>query len=148
MGLGKLEHRWGVWVMTTESNRRRARPLAVRLAEKLVQTESGCIVWTGTVTRDGGYGKISVGGRHGRILVTHRVAWELENGPIPEGLWVLHRCDNPPCCNVQHLFLGDSATNVADMVAKGRHRPQGRVPVRIGERQRRLARSTAGSCGP
>lgn len=52
----------------------------------------------------------------------HQVAWILTNGPIPPGMGVLHRCDNQPCCNPSHLFIGTQADNVADMVAKGRHR--------------------------
>ncbi len=51
---------------------------------------------------------------------THRIAWEEANGPIPEGLHVLHSCDNPPCCNVGHLFLGTAQDNADDKVAKGR----------------------------
>ena len=50
----------------------------------------------------------------------HRVAWVLYRGKIPRGKKVLHRCDNPPCCNPEHLFLGTQADNVADMVTKGR----------------------------
>jgi len=50
------------------------------------------------------------------------VAWEDVNGPISDGLWVLHRCDNPPCCRPDHLFLGTPADNTADMIAKGRGR--------------------------
>ncbi len=53
-------------------------------------------------------------------MPAHRVAWVVWRGPIPDGLWVLHTCDNPPCCNPAHLFLGTRADNIADMVAKGR----------------------------
>lgn len=51
---------------------------------------------------------------------SNRVAWMLSFGPIPDGLWVLHRCDNPPCCNPRHLFLGTCGDNVRDCIAKGR----------------------------
>ena len=91
---------------------------AVRLAQSLVVRDSGCIEWTGTATYQG-YGQIRF---NGRSIGTHRAAWELVNGPIPEGLCVLHHCDNPPCCNVDHLFLGTRTENNADMLAKKRGR--------------------------
>jgi hypothetical protein len=79
-------------------------------------------VWTGSKDRKG-YGKIGIGslkdGTRG-IATVPRVAWVLTYGPIPEGLCVLHRCDNPPCCRPAHLFLGTRAENRADMLAKGR----------------------------
>ena len=75
--------------------------------------------------RGGGYGQFRIAPDQSPQRAS-RVAWALASGPVPDGLWVLHRCDNPPCCNPAHLFLGDRAANVADMVAKGRaavHRP-------------------------
>jgi hypothetical protein len=93
------------------------RPLEERFWEK-VQKGEGCWAWTGATVY--GYGRIGAGGTYGPALMAHRVSWELHNGPIPEGMNVLHRCDNPPCTNPEHLFLGTHADNVADKVAKGR----------------------------
>ena len=75
-----------------------------------------CHLWKAHRNRDG-YGRVRVGGK---VLYAHRAAWELENGPVPEGLCVLHRCDTPRCVNVEHLFLGTQADNIADMETKGR----------------------------
>lgn len=82
--------------------------------------ESDCLEWQGA-TNEAGYGVIGRGGRSGGNVLTHRLMWETKVGPIPDGLCVLHDCDNPPCVRMTHLFLGDRADNNADMRAKGRH---------------------------
>lgn len=66
-----------------------------------------------------GYGVLFFG-KEGREVRAHRFAWELLRGPIPAGLWVLHRCDVPSCVNPDHLFLGTAKDNTADMIRKGR----------------------------
>ena len=78
-----------------------------------------CWEWTAHC-KSNGYGQISI---HNKQLLTHRVAWEVTNGPIPDGLYVCHHCDNPPCCNPAHLFLGDQFDNMRDAREKGRKPP-------------------------
>ncbi len=63
---------------------------------------------------------------NGKIVYMHRLAWEDANGTIPDGLCVLHKCDNPACINVDHLFLGTHKENMEDRDRKGRHRSQHR----------------------
>jgi micrococcal nuclease len=102
--------------------------LGLRLQRRLVESsppahcpELGpCLTWTGFVNPRG-YGQINRGGRDLGLALTHRVSWEQAYGPIPDELNVLHRCDNPPCCRPDHLFLGTIADNNADMLAKGRY---------------------------
>jgi len=75
-----------------------------------------CWEWL-AYTDVGGYGKFKF---NGNDIRAHRFSWMLCNGEIPEGMFVLHHCDNPPCVNHHHLFLGSAADNSADMVRKGR----------------------------
>jgi len=86
--------------------------------DRLVATEAGCLEWQG-YRETFGYGQIRI---NGKLYKAHRYAFELAYGPIPEGLVICHRCDNPPCCNPEHLFLGTHADNIADRCAKGRTR--------------------------
>jgi hypothetical protein len=81
-----------------------------------VEKTATCWVWT-ACRHPQGYGQF---GCAGRIVKAHRVAWELTHGPIPDGLQVCHRCDNPPCVNPDHLFLGTQRDNNHDCIAKGR----------------------------
>lgn len=53
-------------------------------------------------------------------VIAHRAAWECHNGPIPNGLCICHKCDNPPCINIEHLFIGAQKDNMADCSIKGR----------------------------
>lgn len=78
-----------------------------------------CWPWKKSARRDG-YGIVSQGTRYG-TRYAHRLAWRLSHGEIPKGLFVCHHCDNPPCCNPKHLWLGTAADNIADMDSKGRH---------------------------
>jgi hypothetical protein len=82
----------------------------------------GCWPWLGA-TASGGYGSFSAGG----LGTAHRFAFEAARGRGSIGdKFVCHRCDNPPCCRPEHLFLGTCADNMRDMVLKGRsNKPHG-----------------------
>jgi hypothetical protein len=86
-----------------------------------VDKTGDCWIWTAGKNQDG-YGLFCTGPRSGmQHHPAHRYAWELTHGEITDGQWVLHRCDNPPCVNPAHLFLGNARDNVDDMHAKQRH---------------------------
>jgi HNH endonuclease len=81
-----------------------------------LQSETGCRCWPGAHDADG-YGMLYFGKRQWRAP---RLVWTLTRGPIPPRMVVCHTCDNPPCCEPRHLWLGTIKQNSHDMVAKGR----------------------------
>lgn len=81
------------------------------------EMQGECLVWQGK-TDTSGYGYFHA--ERGRYWKAHRAVYTLSKGPIPKGMYVLHTCDNPPCINIEHLFLGTQYTNMRDMIAKGR----------------------------
>ena len=103
---------------------RRSRPLSERFWEKVQKADGdACWLWTGAIQSSNGYGRIARGDPSikPRVEGAHRIAYELQCGPIPSGMSVLHKCDRPACCRGSHLFLGTAKDNSADMYAKGRN---------------------------
>lgn len=106
----------------------RKRPVEERFAEKVSpEPNTGCHLWMGAADPLG-YGRF---GRRNRVYLAHRVAWELRHGPIPAGMCLCRRCDNPACVNPGHLFLGTRIDNNRDRDQKGRlwvgHRSKRRI---------------------
>lgn len=95
--------------------------LETRFFAKVKKTD-GCWLWTGyRLKNDDGktYGRLAV---NGHLMLAHRCSWQMANGEIPQGLLVLHSCDNQQCVRPDHLFLGTQLDNVRDMHRKGRDR--------------------------
>lgn len=88
-----------------------------KIAGSLTVTPTGCWEWQGRRLKRG-YGRI---GDSKKEKLVHRLVYELCVGDVPPGQEVCHECDNPPCCNPAHLFVGTRSVNLKDMAAKGRH---------------------------
>lgn len=116
----------------------RRTPTEPRFWERIQTTDRGCWEFTGKCDCHG-YGTIWVSEEQ-RIMFTHRYSWSLAHGEIPEGLDVLHKCDNPPCVNPDHLFLGTQSDNAKDMHQKGRrHVPTVEISQKISAAHNPLA---------
>lgn len=89
--------------------------------------ESGCWIWTGNWNQTG-YGSVKRRGKW--VDAAHRLFYKLHVGPIPDGLFVCHKCDVPACCNPDHLFLGTNSENQIDRHRKGRIKVHGVIPDR------------------
>lgn len=92
--------------------------------EKYVIRQNGCWNWRSFKDKNG-YGEMAYQKTTNKA---HRISWMIYNGSIPDGMYVLHKCDNPPCSNPDHLFLGDAGDNRRDC------RDKGRMPIRRGEK--------------
>ena len=99
------------WILSAED----------RLSEGLMEVEgplsTPCWEWVKSL-HSKGYGQIWF---NGKLWLVHRLSWFLHNGPIPDGMLICHHCDNRPCGNPTHLFLGTDADNIHDMMTKGRY---------------------------
>lgn len=97
---------------------RRPTPFGKRFEAKVLKTDS-CWLWKGGIGA-GGYGYTWFNNRSTRA---HRASYEFHVAKIPEGMFVLHKCDNPPCVNPEHLFVGTPLDNMLDKIKKGRNNP-------------------------
>lgn len=124
---GMCDTHYSYYRRTGVIGERKIKPLSERLDEKLDKTpglgpNGDCWEWRGYI-HPVGYGQISLGCEKDNVVVhTHRAAYIVAHGSIPEGLWVLHKCDNRKCCNPDHLWVGTPKENTQDMIAKGRRR--------------------------
>lgn len=83
-----------------------------------IKSENDCWEWKAYRTKRSGYGSFGI---KYSVIAAHRVAWMLTNGEIPANLYVLHKCDNPPCVNPKHLFIGTQKDNMDDCASKKRN---------------------------
>lgn len=99
---------------------RRRRTVEETIKLYAIPNYNGCVEWHGAQTKDG-YGIITYWEGDRRTSSTaHKKVWELENGPVQDGMVVMHTCDNPACVLLDHLMLGTQQDNINDCVSKGR----------------------------
>ena len=110
------------------------RSLEERFFEKVLVVSSGCHEWQSTIQADG-YGRFWLDGRQ---HLAHRVSWKIRVGPIPNDKWVLHKCDNRRCVNLDHLYLGTPTQNVQDKIERCPWWGNMKIPYETVEEARRL----------
>ncbi len=96
-----------------------------RIVSNTIITQNGCWEWQGKPHHPSGYGRVAwrTNGAKGEVFA-HRLSYRNFVGPFDESLFVLHKCDNRPCVNPDHLYAGTQAQNISDMVTRGRHKNQ------------------------
>lgn len=109
----------------TDNRRKRVKAIILSEFWNRMQKPVGCWLFDGAKEINGYGYLLNPFGDRPKFLTAHRVAWILTNGPIPDGMRVLHKCDIRACCNPDHLFLGTDADNAEDMRRKGRSGSQG-----------------------
>lgn len=87
---------------------------------RYVEKSPGCWTWTGGSMTKKGYGQIGLGGRGAKFILAHRLSYQIHCGEIPEGMVVMHLCDNPSCVNPEHLKTGTQSENIKHAVHSGR----------------------------
>lgn len=118
-------HRWRTTGNPGPAAKRTKRPRGLAPSEVLqwhgwsVDPETGCWEWAGSRGSQG-YGRVIAHDHGWRQERAHRASYEVHRGPIPAGMVVRHRCDNPPCVNPEHLILGSQGDNMQDMVERER----------------------------
>lgn len=94
-----------------------------RFLKRIKELDNGCHVYTGQIMQFG-YGRLRA---NGKKILAHRYSWIINFGEIPDNLYILHKCDNRPCVNPKHLFLGTQKENIRDAISKGRINPSERA---------------------
>ena len=110
--------------MRSKGKYKQARTIEEYLSQRVLLSPSGCLEWQRGKDKNG-YGQChaAVVAKKHKVSRAHQLAYVSVYGEIPPGMFVCHTCDNPSCCNVDHLFLGTPKDNVHDMLNKGRAKP-------------------------